>query len=899
MYRTIAAIVAFACALGAARADEPQAYAWWEAEKPVESDFPDSSWLDPQSEREADVLSGGAWLTRGGEPAGKLEAVYDVQVPRDGEYELWVRKFARTTPFLWRFDDGDWAGPEGVGRMANVMPLDISGMRYVTVGWQMLGKVKLAAGRRRFHLQLTDAPPALVAIDCFALVGGHFRPHGRAKPGQGYDRAPEGWFPFEPGVDHFGDSPIDLRALNDREAGMHGRVRARGDKLVFDATGEEVRFWGVTAGASSWSISHEDMDYLARHLAKRGVNMVRFHVAPYYETEPGEQTDGVHYLTAALKKQGIYCGYNWYCLACAKVQESWGLEGFEPGDRPFSLHLFYPPLQDLYRRWARTLFGTVNPYTGMTLAEDPATAYIELIDEDNYLFHTFKPANINPVALPFLEREFGAWAAAKYGSIEKALAAWGKGPLPRDGEDAPGEGRLALYPAMAFGGQDWAVGMRNQRRAEDQMRFMVEDQRAFYAGMKDWLRDELGYDGVVVGTNWKTVDERVVGPLDMYSNMAVDATARNTYFSGGHKRTKFHPWMVGDAYVDRTILRDPEAAITMHMQYAGHPHFITEGGWAMPNRFRTEEQLVMAAYGSLQGIDALFPFALEPYWAHTMNQWPIQTAATIGQYPAASIIYRKGYVAEGPVAVGEALRLDDLYALKGAAMSQPLGLDSHRVADVPDGVPAEVESLPGMDPLAFYVGRVLRDVGEDPGASKVLSNLPELIDREAKIVRSATGQLTLDFGRGLLTVNAPKAQGVTGFLAGAGAIETADATFRLWNEYAAAVIVPLDDLPIAESRLMLLQVMTEEKAFNWETKPVRTSMRGNAPEVDALEITNIGTAPLVVRKIAGSIALKRADAASVNVMSLDYNGYLGEGVGTADAIELKPWVIYYLLAKRQ
>jgi hypothetical protein len=280
-----------------------------------------------------------------------------------------------------------------------------------------------------------------------------------------------------------------------------------------------------------------------------------------------------------------------------------------------------------------------------------------------------------------------------------------------------------------------------------------------------------------------------------------------------------------------------------------------------------------------------------------MSKWPIQTAATMGQYPAASLIYRKGYVAEGPVAVNERLSLNDLYALKGAAMSQPLGLDSYRIGDVPEGVEAEVESLPGMDPLAFYVGRVLREIGNDPGTSKILSNLPELIDRDAKVVHSATGQLSLDFGRGLLTVDAPKAQGITGFLGEAGSVETAAAKFDLKNDYGAVVLVPLDDRPLTESQRILLQVMTEEKPYNWQAKPVRTSMRKNSPEVDALEITNLGTAPLVVREIEGRIALKRDDAAELKVTALDFNGYPRAEAGTADAIKLLPDTVYYLLSK--
>jgi hypothetical protein len=629
-----------------------------------------------------------------------------------------------------------------------------------------------------------------------------------------------------------------------------------------------------------------------------GVNMVRFHVAPYYETEPGPQTDGVHYLAAALKREGIYCGFNWYCLAGARVQESWGLEGFEPGDRPHSLHLFYPPLQKLYRQWARTLFGTVNPYTGMTLAEDPATAYIELIDEDNYLFWTFRPENLNPRALPYVEREFADWLKDEYGTLAAALQAWGEGPKP-DMPDRPEEGRIALYPAMMFGGADWMQAGRNPKRASDQLRFMVEDTREFYVGMKEWLHEELGYDGLVVGTNWKTVDERVVGPLDFYANMGVDVTARNTYFGAPFKRHKFHPWMVGDVYQDKSLLRDPLQALPRHIQYGGYPHFITEGGFTFPNRFRTEEQLLMSGYASLQGIDGLFPFVLEPEWnAMSRGRWPIQVPATMAQYPAAALIYRRGYVEEGPVAMNEALKLEDLYSFEGASVSQSLGLDDFRAQEVPQGVEAEVESLPGVDPLAFYVGRVMQTIGPEPGKSQVLGGLLSYIDRENKVVRSATGQMRLDWGTGLVSMNAPRAQGAAGFLAQAGVVDLDDVRLDLKNEYGAAVVVSLDGRPLADSERMLLQVMSEDETYNWRTESTTAQFSDDGPQVPAKKITSIGTAPICVRKLEGTVSLKRDDASELQVVALDLNGYPRETLpGGADRIELQPDCLYYLITR--
>ena len=886
-------------AMAVCAAARAETFVWWEAEKADKTNFPAKSYFTPADDRERDVLSEGNWLSRDEGTKGALSAAYTVQVAKEATYTLWVRSLNGQAPFTWRFDQGDWKGPGATGRAVDRMVVTCVDDRYYGISWAKLGDVMLGAGSHTFELQIAADSGGGAAMDCFILYEGDFHPRGRCQPGQKYDRAAEGWFPFEPDRDAFGASAIDLRSLNEPEAGSQGRIIAKGEDLVFEKTGEKVRFWGVTATDSVWTMDKKDMDYLARRLAKMGVNMVRFHGAPYYETTPGRLTDGIHYLQAALKKNGIYSGFNWYCLAGAAVQPSWGLEGFKTGDRPMSLHLFYPPMQAIYKKWAANLFGSPNPYTGMSLAADPAVSFIELIDEDNYLFWTFKPETINPIALPFLERKFGDWLKAKYGSLDKALAEWGPGPKPKL-PDRPEEGRLALYDAGTLSGQDWAVASRNPKRASDQLQFFIQDMRDFYSGMKKWLHDDVGYDGLVVATNWQTTDARVLGPLDFYANMAVDVTARNTYFGGPFKRTKFFPWMVGDSYQDLSLLRNPQQAITMHMQYTGHPHFITEGGWNLPNRFRAEEPLIMASYASLQGIAGMFPFELEADWDVVLSRpWPIQCASSMGQYPAAALIYRQGYVKEGPIAVNDALKLSDLYQFKGAAMSQPFSADVGRTDVAPAGASPQGELVSSFDPLCFYVGRVKQTVAEDPGKSQVLPGLTGYVDRAKKVVRSATGELTLDYGTGVLRTDAPRAQGAAGFLALAGAIQLSNVTIEMKNEYGAVILVSLDGAPLAESGRMLLQVMTEEKSYNWTTEPAKTQFSANGPEVDALRITNIGTAPLVVRKVQGSVSLKRPDAAQLKVTALDYDGYPAKAAGTAARIELDGSTLYYIIEKQE
>ncbi len=243
------------------------------------------------------------------------------------------------------------------------------------------------------------------------------------------------------------------------------------------------------------------------------------------------------------------------------------------------------------------------------------------------------------------------------------------------------------------------------------------------------------------------------------------------------------------------------------------------------------------------------------------------------------------------------MKLSDLYALKGAATSQPLGLDPAEAVRVPAGVEAEVDSLPGVDPFSFFVGRVERTIGEDPGKSSFM-NTTKLIDRRNKVVRSATGQLTLDYGHGLATINAPCAQGAAGFLGAAGTVALGDVAINLQDDYGSVMVVSLDGKPLAQSGKVLLQVMTEDKFSGYTTAPAPAAQGQGAAQADQKRILNVGHAPLLVRKMRGAVSFKRLDAASLKVTALDFNGYPRQQLqGGAAQLALLPDCLYYIIEK--
>jgi hypothetical protein len=173
-------------------------------------------------------------------------------------------------------------------------------------------------------------------------------------------------------------------------------------------------------------------------------------------------------------------------------------------------------------------------------------------------------------------------------------------------------------------------------------------------------------------------------------------------------------------------------------------------------------------------------------------------------------------VQEANKVVDVQLSLRDLQALKGTPVSAPVNLDEFRAKDIPAGKTTPVDEVKSIDPLAFLVGKVGMTISPQGGKSQV-ADLPKYIDRKAQSVKSQTGQLTWEYGNGKVLVNAPQAQAVTGFLRGAGVVQLKDVTFNSPLDFGTIMLVSLDGKPLATSSRMLLQVMSEESNYGWQT----------------------------------------------------------------------------------
>jgi hypothetical protein len=893
--RRCTSALALAGLLTAPASPAPAAWIWIEGEQPAVNRMNRHPWWYDQIKR--DELSGGDFISNFSEEKEGV-AEYQFNAPAAGAYEFWLHANPVKSKLSFALNEGPETAVNFDGEKRGEVNLAADGkpdLRFIA--WVKAGKLTLQAGTNTLRFRMASELQHHGILDCLVLSTEPFIPRGLLKPDQMADDLKrlaadsQGWFPFEPGPDAFGESPLDLRFLNERFAGEHGFIGAKDGQFIHTADGQPVRFWAVN-GPPHEVKDPAELRRVARLLAKRGVNLVRVHGGLFDATGRTDPAKVQHAIAVAeaMKAEGIYTHYSIYFPLWLKPKADgpW-LAGYDGTKHPFAALFFNPAFQAQYRQWWEALLLTPSAQTGRKLVDEPAVFGLEMQNEDSFFFWTFDEKNLPDPQLRMLEKSFGDWLTKRYGSLDAAVARWNGIQLKRD---EPAEGRIAFRPL-------WNMCNEKTPRDQDTAAFLLGLQTQFYADTRAFLR-KLGFKGVVNASNWSTASPEVFGPLEKLSYLAGDFIDRHGYFECDHKGDNA-AWSIrnGHTFADRSALRfdasqpgEPKQFVhpVMDPQYDDKPSMISETTFCRPNRFRSEAPLYYAAYGALQDSDCIVHFAFDGtrwevkpnFW---MQQWTLMSPAMLGQFPAAALIYRRGLVTPGRVLAEVQLDKTDLLALKGTPLPQDASLDELRLKDVPQG--REVKPGQRLDPLLHYAGRAQVKFVSTPGAARV-EDLRPLIDHAAQTVTSSTGELRLDYGKGLLRIESPRAQGLSGALKAAGPTELPGLSISSDLELGHILAVPLDDQPLATSSRILLQVMSEEKPSDFTTEPA---------EAGHQRIANIGRDPWLVRTLQGTVRFKRPDAAQLKVTALDINGYRAGSVGDAAEIRLQPRTMYYLISR--
>jgi hypothetical protein len=261
--------------------------------------------------------------------------------------------------------------------------------------------------------------------------------------------APQGWFPFVIPWDDATPSVTNLSYLNTIPAGKNGQIVARNSHFFEAASGKRIRFLAVNMVAAAAFPSHADAEKTAAHLAKMGVNLVRFHHLQnswgvdtggsiwkkgrlYLDLDP-VQLDKLDYLFAALKKHGIYSNIN--LQTTRKYLPEMGFPN-SVVDIPFELDKRIDKVDRrmirLQKQYARDLLDRKNPYTGLPYRDDPALAFVEINNENSLVGWPGESLADAFGSLPDAFRDeivlgWNQWLSKRYGSDAAVKAAWSKG----------------------------------------------------------------------------------------------------------------------------------------------------------------------------------------------------------------------------------------------------------------------------------------------------------------------------------------------------------------------------------------------------------------------------------------------------------------------------------------
>ncbi len=868
---------------------------WIEGEAPATQQMHRHPWWYDQVKK--DQFSGGDFISNfNQDKAGQAD--YRFTAENAGDFDFWVHANPLSAKLSYSLNGGPLTPIDLTYEKrgeTNVAADDKTDLRFIA--WSKVGTAKLKQGENTVRFRMDSENSNNGYLDCFVFSDESFIPKGVTKPDamagemERIGAENQSWFAFDPKPDaHPPGIATDLRFLNEKFAGENGAIIAKNGDFIHSKTGEPVRFWAVNGPPHE--ISTADLKTCARMLAKNGVNLVRVH-GGYFdergEVDPAKVLHAIE-MVEVMKAEGIYTHFSIFfpLWLDPKPDNPW-LKGYDGKQHSFASLMFNPEFQIQYRKWWTALLTTPSPNTGKRLVDEPAVSSLEMQNEDSFFFWTFNKENIPEVQLSMLEKQFGDWLIKKHGSLEKALAAW-KGQ--KEERDSLAKSRIAFRPL-------WNIANEKSPRDIDTVAFLLETQTRFYTETHAFLR-KLGFKGPITASNWITANPEVLGPLEALSYSVGDFIDRHGYFGCNHKGDNA-AWSIrdGHTYSDRSALRfDPEEPgkpkeffhPAMDIHYNGMPSMISETTWCRPNRYRGEAPLYYAAYGALQHSNAIVHFALDGFrWAvkpgYFMQPWTLMSPAMMGQFPAAALIFRRGLIKPGDVVANVSLNQGDLLALKGTPLPQNAGLDELRLKDVPIGAKAS----PGqrLNPLLHFVGRANVSFVKT-AASTEIADLSPFIDTKGQTLRSTTGELNLDYGKGILTFNAPMAQGASGHLKqSSGIIDTRDLSISSDMEPGHIIVVALDNEPIATSSRMLLQVMSEEKTTGFQTESI-------SPGVN--RIISVGTDPWLVRKFSGAVKLKRPDAAKLKVTPLDANGTPLAPSGDASLIKLQSETLYYLIS---
>ena len=360
-------------------------------------------------------------------------------------------------------------------------------------------------------------------------------------------------------------SAYDLSFLTgSAPAGTLGKLRVKGEKFVFEKQPDKpVRFWGANITEEACMMKDRERKIFPKLLKQLGYNAVRLHhfdedlmkKGAKFEIDP-VQLDRFFRTFASFKNAGLYVTLDLFTKRVSGFEEMHG----KTAHIYKILSWYHPSVRKNMERFASVILNTKNPYTGMTLAQDPALITVGLINENPRLekHEEHKYPNSLTFWNDLYKPLFDAWCKEK--------------GVPRSSRVTPGQ---------------WA-------------QFQMENHVRAYNHYKKFLR---GLGVTVPISDISNSSNLLLAPIRNH----FDYVDIHWYFDHPTVSPGFKPPFI---YHNRsslsTLHETPLASIVQRIK--GKPVMLTEWHFCNPNQYRAEGGAAGGAYAALNGISGAFDF---------------------------------------------------------------------------------------------------------------------------------------------------------------------------------------------------------------------------------------------------------------------------------------------------
>ncbi|QYY37460.1 hypothetical protein [Ruficoccus sp. ZRK36] len=402
-------------------------------------------------------------------------------------------------------------------------------------------------------------------------------------------------------------------------AGTFGRliVSEEGNLAFENAKEKPVRFISFNCMLSKWrkkvhTWTKQDIENYADAIARQGYNMVRLHFNERFllgykihdtphrtlaETGIPESASEIpfdeenyerfEYLIYCLKMRGIYVNldlmgsHGGYTLAYPSKVAS---------ENSFRVQLLINP--EYRKHWYQAieyLLTRANPYTGLSLKDDPMIALVEPLNEqDLRLYDKGMMAALTPAFTEYLK--------SKYGTDKALQEAWGEASVT-----------FATVPDI-----DETILRKGDTRSDDAGTFLIDTMSEMTKWYYDSLR-QIGYNGLI--SQW----DMIMRTMEIPVRALMPVIAQHSYFSHPthgiptkNLAQKSMNWRYTLGNPDYDVMVVQESSLNSSYfrasaaaRFLDRPFLITEYSHSSFNRYRHERGLYFGAYAAFQDWDCL------------------------------------------------------------------------------------------------------------------------------------------------------------------------------------------------------------------------------------------------------------------------------------------------------